>query len=282
MRTEDSGIRMNRQMIAFAMITLILAVAVSGSAGAERTDPATPTDLSCLHEHTRTTIYFFDSPVYTPIDAETHKVFGPATVETVCEDCGELLSAETVDNAEEIRPHSMKKGVCALCGYREPVDADESQPEEDAGEEPIIAQEDGSAAGLMSMILSEAELAELADKGISTVVVRGRDGSTAVVLNVQEALSRTKEAGADLALEIAEQEDGSVFVGLYLVFASGERIPADCGGVTIRLYREEKAGERVSVAAPDSEMLKETRGVWDDRGFWSVPYLEEGTYFILQ
>ncbi len=272
---------MMKRMIAFAMITLMLA-AFSGAAGAEGTVPATPTDLSCLHEHTRTTIYFFDSPVYTPVDADTHRVYGPATVETVCKDCGEILSSETVDDAEEFRPHSMKKGVCALCGYREPVDADEPQPEKDAGEETLVAREDGSAAGLMSMTLSEAELAGLADKGISSVVVRGKDGSAAVVLDVQEALSRTKEAGADLALEIAEQEDGSVFVGLYLVYASGERIPADCGGVTIRLYREEKAGERVSVAAPDSETLKDTRGVWDDRGFWSVPYLEEGTYFILQ
>ena len=94
-RTEDSGIRMMKRMIAFAMITLMLA-AFSDAAGAEGMVPATPTDLSCLHEHTRTTIYFFDSPVYTPIGAETHRVTGPAAVDTVCEDCGEAPGGKRV------------------------------------------------------------------------------------------------------------------------------------------------------------------------------------------
>ena len=102
----------------FVSAILMLLLFISAAAAAEAPTPATPTDLACLHEHTKTTVYFFDSPSYTPVNADSHRVYGPATVETVCLDCGEVLSSETVDSAEEIRSHSFKKGVCALCGYR--------------------------------------------------------------------------------------------------------------------------------------------------------------------
>ena len=30
------------------------------------------------------------------------------------------------------------------------------------------------------------------------------------------------------------------------------------------------------------DTLIEAEGVWNEKGYWSVPYVEEGTYFLLQ
>ena len=39
---------------------------------------------------------------------------------------------------------------------------------------------------------------------------------------------------------------------------------------------------RVSFAPAYSDTLVETKGIWNERGYWSVPYTAEGTYFLLQ
>ena len=104
---------------AAALAALLLLLTLALSACAEGAAPATPTDLACPHAPTRTTIYFFDSPLYASLGSEYHRVSGPATVETVCLDCGETVRSEFENNAEEIRPHSIKKGACPLCGYTE-------------------------------------------------------------------------------------------------------------------------------------------------------------------
>ena len=282
MRMEDSRKKMNKRIIAFAVLSLMLSVVLASAAGAETMDPATPTDMTCMHAHDKTTIYFFDSPVYASVSPDYHRVSGPALVEKVCTDCGEILSSETVDKAEEIRPHSMKKGVCVLCGYREAARTEEHQQKSVSGEKTIIVPEDGNVGGLLAMTLSETDLTALRDSGVSTVLVRGKNGSAAIILNVRDALKQMDTDELDLYLELAEQETGSFFAGLYLVSGSGSRVrPAD-GGITLRFYQKQKAGSRVSVAPADSDTLVETEGVWDERGFWSVPYMAEGTYFILQ
>ena len=234
--TEDFRNQMTRKPFAFAILMLLLFMLLSGAAGAEEPVPATPTDLECAHEHTKTTIYFFDSPVYVTINAESHRVTGPATIETVCLDCDEVLASETVDNAEEIRPHSMKRGVCALCEQA----------------------------------------------SISTALVRGETGTAAVAIGVPEMLGQTEQAGADLYLQLAEREDGSFFAGLYLISGSETRTEPEDEGITLRFYRQTRSDVRVSLAPADEDTLIETEGVWNDKGYWSVPYLEEGTYFLLQ
>lgn len=40
---------MTRKNVAFAILLLLLLSLLSGAAGAEEPDPATPTDLDCLH-----------------------------------------------------------------------------------------------------------------------------------------------------------------------------------------------------------------------------------------
>ena len=273
---------MMTKRIAFAIGLLLLFSLCSGAAGAEEPVPATPTDLACLHEHTKTTIYFFDSPAYTPVDVESHQVSGPATIETVCLDCGELLSSETVDNAEEIRPHSMKKGACVLCGYRPKAKAPEERPTDAPGEMTIIAQEDDSADGLLTLTLTNTDLYEMETASVSTVLVRGRTGDTAVALVVPDVLGQTEQAGADLYLQLAEREDGSFFAGLYLVSGPGEKTEPEDEGISLRFYRQNLSNVRVSLAPADEDTLIEAEGVWNEKGYWSVPYVEEGTYFLLQ
>ena len=282
MRMEDSRNRMSKRLIVFAALTLLLTAAAVASVRAEKPDSATPTDLACAHEHRKTTIYFFDSPAYKPVSPDDHRVSGPAVVETACMDCGEILSSESVNDAEEIRPHSMKNNVCVLCGYQETIRTEERRQEKRGGEQTIIAQEDGSVSGLLTITLPEAELSALQDAGVSTALIRGSKGSAAIALSVGDILAKVKTSGADLYMELAEQEDGSFFAGLYLVSGSGKQAKLDGGGITLRIYQKRKTGNRVSVAPADSDSLMEADGMWDERGFWSVPYLEEGTYFILQ
>ena len=273
---------MIRKNLAFAILLLLLSAFLSGAAGAEEPVPATPADLACAHEHTRTTVYFFDSPAYKPVNAESHRVSGPATVQTVCLDCGEVLSSETVSNAEETRPHSMKKGTCALCGYRKKAGPSPERPTDAPGEWTINAQDDGGAEGVLDLTLTNDDLFEMVKANVSTVLVRGKSGDAAVALDVTEVLDRIEETGADLYLQMAEREDGSFFAGLYLVSGTGSRTEAEDVGICLRFYREIRSDVRVSLAPADEDTLIEAPGEWNEKGYWSVPYLEEGTYFLLQ
>ena len=270
---------MIRKNLAFAMLLFVLFSLFSGNAGAE--GPATPTDLTCLHEHTKTTIYFFDSPAYIPMSAEHHRVSGPAATETVCLDCGEVLSSETVADAEEIRPHYFKKGVCVLCGYRDITAKAEEQPIKDPDEWMITAREDGDADGLLSVTLTVADLYELEKSNVPVALVKGKTGEAMVVLDVTEVLRQTEATGAALQVRIAEREDDSFFAGVFLVSDSGAAEPAG-PGITLRFYRKTKADVRISLVPFGKETLIELESVWDEKGYWSVPYTEEGTYFVLQ
>lgn len=276
---------MTKKSLAAAILLLLLFSLFSGAAGAEEPALATPTDLDCEHLQTKTTIYFFDSPVYIPLGPDSHRVSGPATVEVSCVDCGEVLSVEDVSSAEEIRPHRMKNGVCALCGYKDKESQSAKSKETPAatpGERIIIAEEDADNQGLMSLTLTAEDLYALSGEGVSVVLVRGKTGDAAVALNVAEVLKQTEPLGADLYMELAEREDGSLFAGIVLVDESGERSQPTGEGITLRFYRQSKADVRISLAPVGTDSLIETEGEWNEKGYWSVPYLQEGTYFLLQ
>ena len=272
---------MTRKNLAFAISVLLLFSLLSGVAGAEEPSVATPTDLACAHEHTKTTIYFFDGPAYTSNGADSHTVSGPATVVTVCLDCGETLSSETVDNAEEVRPHSMKKGACALCGYRPKTKAAAPRPTDAPGERTIIAQEDGTTDGLLILTLTDEDLYRLENENVTTIIVRGREGDVAVALDVPDLLGRIGQYDMDLLLQLAERPDGSLFANLNLVGPGKWTVPADTG-VTLRFYRSDRTEVRPSVTPTDGESMIGVLGVWNDGGYWTIPYTEEGTYFLLQ
>ena len=276
---------MTRKKLATAILLLMLFSLFSGAAGAEEPALATPTDLECMHVRTKTTIYFFDSPVYTSLGPDSHRVSGPATVEVTCEDCGELLSSENVSNAEEVRPHRMKNGACVLCGYKDKEGQSgrvKETPANTPGERIIIATEDADTEGLMNLTLTNKDLYALSGEGVSVVLVKGSADDAAVALNVTEVLKQTEPLGADLYLELAEREDGSLFVGIFLVEDSGNRSQPLSDGISLRFYRQSKADVRISLAPAGEDSLMETEGVWNETGYWSVPYLQEGTYFLLQ
>lgn len=271
-------------LAAFLLLLLFALPALAGAEGepAEAWEAATPTDLPCPHEHIRTTIYFFDSPNYTPLSPASHRVNGPAAVETVCEDCGALLSSETAGDAEEVRPHSMKKGVCALCGYRQKAaeegTKDNPLPRPAPGERTLSAQPEGG--GLYTLSLSRQDLKALSNARVRTVLIRGRTGRTLVALDVAEIRKEAEEAEASVSLEMAEQEDGSCFAGLFLVNEARKARPRS-KSIALRFYRE-KAGElRFSVVASDTDSMTEADAAWNDDGYWSVAYVDEGTYFPL-
>ena len=276
---------MIRKIPAIAVLLLLLSSLLPGAAGAEGPSPATPTDLECAHERTKTIIYFFDSPAYTALGPESHRVSGPAEVEVVCAECGEVLSSGEAGSAEEIRPHRMKNGACVLCGYKDKADQAGKAKETPAaapGERVILAAEDPEAKGLLTLTLTNEDLYALSGEGVSVVLVRGGAGGAAVALNIAEVLKQTEPLGAEIRIELAEREDGSLFAGVTLAEESGNLSQPESEGIILRFYRQSKADVRISLAPAGEDTLIETEGVWNERGYWSVPYLREGTYFLLQ
>lgn len=279
---------MKRKLIA-AVLLLLAVIVLAGMCAAEG-QPATPTDLTepeptkvpepvCDHVNVSTVIYFFDSPSYTSLSAASHRVSGPGVMAVECRDCGKVLSEETVDNAEEIRPHSMKKGVCALCGYRAQTEA--RQEKRDApGERTLVAQSDGS--GVLFLTLTEQDLAALENAKVKTLLVRGEHGRAVVAVDVKEIREETGREAASFSIEIAEQEDGSLFAGLSLSNAPGRKDELDIDGVTLRFYGSKDEAVRIALAPTDGDKLTETDGQWDDNGYWFVPYVSEGNYVIIR
>ena len=278
---EEPGIRRMKKSLVFALLMLLVAV-LCCAAEAEEPVPATPTDLTCLHKNTKQTIFFFDSPAYTSVSSTSHRVYGPATIQTVCLDCGEVISSETVDYAEELCPHSMKRGQCVLCGYCDQTWTKQEQPKDTAGERTLYAQEDQNNSGLLFMVLSREDLIALNNSSVSVALIRGNSGNVAIALNVKNLLDQSREADADLYVQLAERTDGSVFAGVTLVSESGEEIAPATDGINLRIYQETYSNIHFSLAASAGGALVEAEGVWDEHGYWSVRYQEEGTYFILQ
>ena len=274
---------MKRKGIVTALLLAAL-LAVSGLCAAEEM-PATPTDLApvptpgCAHDDVRPAIYFFVSPSYTSLSAASHRVSGPGVVAVVCRDCGATLSEETVDNAEEIRPHSMKKGVCALCGYRAPTEA--KQEKRDApGERTLAAQPDGN--GLLFLTLTEQDLAALENAKVRTILVRGEHGKAVVAVDVKEIRQETGREAASFSIEMAEREDGSLFAGLSLSNAPGRKDELDIEGVTLRFYGEKDEDLKIALDPTDGDPLTEADGVWNEAGYWTVPYVSEGYYLVVK
>lgn len=268
---------MTRKILTAVLLLLALTV-LAGLCAAEET-PATPTDLECAHEHTDTVIYFFDSPSYTALSAASHKVSGPGVVVETCRDCGEVLLEETVDNAEEIRPHSMKKGVCALCGYRTKTEAKQDR-KDSPGERTLVAQPDGN--GLFFLTLTEQDLAALAKAKVTTLLVRGERGKAEIAIDVKEIRQEVVREAASFSVEMAEREDGSLFAGLSLSNAPGRKDELDIEGVTLRFYGEKDEDLKIALDPTDGDPLTEADGVWNEAGYWTVPYVSEGYYLVVK
>lgn len=283
---------MNKKSIVPVLLALLLLLALPafgmaeeglGSAAADGL-PATPTDLACAHEHTETTNYFYDSPSYYAMDAETHRVSGYARVETRCLDCGEILNVQDNAYTEEVRPHTFKNNVCALCGFRFRVKETEAPVETTPAASPeTTVYASGSGTGYQTMTLTNAELRELESTGVVTLLVRGsQKGKAAVALNVHRMHAQTQTSGMDLRLDMAEREDGSFFAGLSLERDGKEQAMMDRSGVTLRFYQAKTPALKVSLSPSATDDLVEAETAWNDKGYWTVPYQAEGTYFPKQ
>ena len=134
----------------------------------------------------------------------------------------------------------------------------------------------------MILTLTEADLDALERANVVTALIRSVSGQSAVALNVAEIRDQARESGASLYLEMAEREDGSFFAGLFLIESTQEKTELDGDGATLRFYRDQRTDMRITLAPTDEDRLVEAEGVWDEHGFWSVQYTEEGTYFLLQ
>ncbi len=108
-----------------------------------------------------------------------------------------------------------------------------------------------------------------------------RSPGAAVALNVSDLLGRIGQYDMDLLLQLAERPDGSLFANLNLVGPGKWTVPADTG-VTLRFSRSDRTEVRPSVTPTAGEFMIGVLGVWNDDGYWTIPYTEEGTYFLLQ
>ena len=130
--------------------------------------------------------------------------------------------------------------------------------------------------------LTDADLQTLEESGVAVLVVRdGKSSGAAVALNVRRMRAQTGNAGMDLRLDLLEREDGSFFTGLWLTRDGKEQRMPDKSGVTLRFYQPQTPPLKVSLSPSDTDTLVETDSAWNDKGYWTVPYQAEGTYFPL-
>ena len=147
---------------------------------------------------------------------------------------------------------------------------------------PVNLPHQASDEDMLSLTLTYDDLSALNSAKVNTVLVKGKKGSAAIALNVADMMTQTRKTGGSLYLMLAEQEDKSLFAGLYLVIDSNTREEPDGEGISLRFYQENRADVQVSLVLADSDEPVKTETVWNENGYWSVQYLEEGTYMILR
>ena len=238
------------------LLALSLLLSLAGAEGnppPSNPDLSTPTDLSCAHEHTREVFYFSD-PWYTPLDDENHLIQGPAEVELECMDCGEMLSSEFRENAESLRPHSFKKGVCVLCGQLQTgaEDLPELMDRDAPGEHTVTLPWSAGAAPeerRMLIALTEKDLNSMAIDEISLVILRPETGDAAIALDVPSLRSELAGQGGDFAVsvEMSPAGNGELFTAVFVASPSEDpaaepgsldfvRDIADKSSVILRFY----------------------------------------------
>ena len=253
-------------------------------------DPATQTDL-CAHEHTISIIYFDDAPQYTAISATHHRVQGPGVVEVICEDCGKLLSAEYLNNAEELHTHTIRNGRCALCGYRLPVAGDETiQEEEVFGEMVLGALRDQEKSDIWRLSVSADDLDAMLRLGVETALIRGENMETAFAFSVTPLANLLKTRKEPLEVTMEARDDGSFFISAGFVAeadSQGEPSQADVPASEIcflRFYRSENPSITLLWTSPEND-LRELALTWtpptqEIAGYWSIPWPGTGNYML--
>ena len=233
-------------------------------------EPA-PAAEGCVHAHTKTE-YYFDAPVYRPVDDVNHAVDGQAVVTVICEDCGAVLSSEAENGAAEISPHVFRDGRCVLCGWEAPAAAETAVPavREAVVSLPAVDGADQYACTLTSRDLGEAE----------TLVLRpdGRDAALAVETGMfREEISLS---GGMLTAEIVKPGGQNVSASLRLYNADGAEVVPAGQGVSLRIYAENRdTPYTVSYTGASGSMVEEARWVNSNGGgYWTVTWRGNGMY----
>ncbi len=259
-----------------ALLLACLVLPAAAEENGEKTDDvvplASPTDL-CPHEHTES-VYYFDNPVYTPVDARTHSVTGRAMVEVICTDCGEVLSVTTEDDARQIKAHIFRKGMCVLCGME--------------GEEAPVVQEvvrtlepdaENGEGNLFFCVLTERDLENAGD----ILVLRAGEFEPAVTLQPRR-LAEQMENGDLLSAEMLITGEHAVDVFVHVTPENGEPYAPDSELLSLRFYGE-KTENAITVRWTDSEdktNTAEQEAAWVDGGnggyYMAFPFLGDGTY----
>lgn len=274
---------------------LLLLCGAFPAAAEEGLSPSTPTDL-CAHEHIRT-VYYFDNPVYSSLNSAEHRVTGRASAEEVCEDCGEVLSAFVVEEAEEVHPHIFRWGYCALCGRadpnptRAPATPTPEPPKETVR---LLPPEEGDPLCFRCVVTPR----DLEDAG-EALVLRPEEGAVALSLKPEKLLPEVNRAGGCLAAEFREGENQAA---VFLRLLDAEEHPADpedpaawSEAIVLRICQPEQesplqvtfqAGseeDSESASEPASEAEAEEAN-WiapeaeGEEGFWQFPWLGNGVY----
>ena len=269
-----------RKSIFSVLLAVLLAAAGFALAEEGTAEEPLPADVpapACPHAHTET-LYYFDYPVYTPVDSDNHAVSGEAVVNVVCQDCGAVLSAAEEENAVEIRPHTFHGGRCALCGF----EGAPQQPEAPAQEEAMEPADPEEAPGESFVTLTGRDLEQAGDP----LVLRTGDRGAALVMQTQPLREEMERTGGFMTAEIVRQDDRHISTFIRMYDAGGaETVP---GGqvVSLRVYHGDSGSPvRVSYTGPDGTTIPGEAGwVEGDGGesYWSVPWFGNGIYELIR
>lgn len=257
-----------------AIVVLLLLASLTVGVAEDATDLATPTDLECTHDSTRE-VFYFDNPSYASINDASHRVYGSARVEIVCNDCGEVISTENRGTAELIRSHAFKRGVCVLCGAKQP---EPTEAPVEPSRETVLVPAAAEGDPFLRLTLTEGDLRSLESDRITTLVIRPEGGEAAIALPVDNLRSELTETQADLEAAMQLREDGSLYVSLTLRGEQGEAAPR-AEGAALRFYTPEDQPVRAAFH-PENGDVPETilEGAWSPDGYWQIPWLGNGEY----
>ena len=235
---------------------------------------ATSTDL-CAHEHTHTD-YYFDAPVYRPLNSANHTVSGRATVQEVCEDCGAVLSTYIERNAETTFPHVFRWGQCVLCGYegKKKNTAAAAVPTEAV----LLLPKDEEQPNQFFCTLTGKDLDESPD----TLVLRPEGCEAAIALQTERLRQEIDRTGGTLTAEIESPGAGDVTASVRLYTAEGEESAPEAEDLSLRIYSAYN-GEILVVSFTDPEGNGgEEEAKWvtpeDSEAYWQADWMGDGTY----
>lgn len=237
-------------------------------------DIATPTDL-CAHIHTHTD-YYFDAPVYRPLNADYHLVSGRATIQEICDDCGAVLSTNIEKNAETEFPHVFRWNQCVLCGYESRQQT--GSAEEASSELILLLHADEEVPNQYFCTLTGQDLESSAD----TLVLWPEDCETAIALQTERLREEMDRTGGTLTAEIESPGSGDMTASVRLYTAEGQESAPDAEELSLRIYSTFN-GEPLTVSYTDAEgETSKEEASWvtpeDMDAYWSVSWMGDGNY----